>query len=117
MDEMLELEASALNSGDWTDLDDLMDRDEELEAAGRLNDEGGEEMDNEAGWHDEAALLDGDERRKLHDNVAPVKLVLAKIRKLAFKIICSMTVLLLAWKQILQDLKVPAMLLPHDVVT
>ncbi|KAG9316509.1 hypothetical protein JVU11DRAFT_2554 [Chiua virens] len=79
MDEMLELEASALNSGDWTDLDDLMDHDEQLEATGRLNNEGGEETDNEAGWRDKAALLDGDERRKLCDNVAPVKLVLAKV--------------------------------------
>ncbi|RPD60946.1 hypothetical protein L226DRAFT_570690 [Lentinus tigrinus ALCF2SS1-7] len=47
--------------------------------------------------------------------ICPMKMVLVKIRKIAFKIIYSTTKLLPAWRDILMELKLWEKLLPQDV--
>ncbi|KAG2345884.1 hypothetical protein BDR05DRAFT_848196, partial [Suillus weaverae] len=53
----------------------------------------------------------------LDKDIRPVKLALGKLRKLAYKIIHSTTIMLPAWYSILQDLAQPQMLMPRDVAT
>lgn len=43
--------------------------------------------------------------------------VTIQLRKLAYKIIHSTTIVLPAWRRILQDLKMPVTLMPRDVTT
>ncbi|GLB35657.1 hypothetical protein LshimejAT787_0212220 [Lyophyllum shimeji] len=91
---------------------------EDLET--RTTAEGDLEKDNVEGWVDEVALLDEEEAEKLSESVRPVRLVLVKIRKLAFKIIHSSTILLPEWRRIvagLEDPKLTDHLIPRDVST
>ncbi|KAF8165730.1 hypothetical protein B0H34DRAFT_643420, partial [Crassisporium funariophilum] len=60
------------------------------------------EKDNLEGWVNEVALL----------SVRPVRLVLVKIQKLAFKTVHSSTILLPEWRRVLTD-----RLSPRDVST
>ncbi|KAL6308918.1 hypothetical protein BKA93DRAFT_724755 [Sparassis latifolia] len=53
----------------------------------------------------------------LTENVRPVKLVLVKLCKLAFKIVHLMTITLPAWYATLNDLKVAERIMLRDVVT
>ncbi|KAG2742800.1 hypothetical protein P692DRAFT_201679365, partial [Suillus brevipes Sb2] len=79
---------------------------------------GSEELgDNVDGLVDEVAMLTQDERENLQNSIWPVKLVLVKLHKLAFKVIHSTTKLLPAWHSILQDLCIPVTNIPHDVAT
>ncbi|KAI4293806.1 hypothetical protein K525DRAFT_181459, partial [Schizophyllum commune Loenen D] len=53
----------------------------------------------------------------LRASLRPIKFMLVKLRKLAFKIVNSSTILLPAWKEILKDLNMRIKLLPRDVRT
>ncbi|GLB43472.1 putative protein dimerization activity [Lyophyllum shimeji] len=68
-------------------------------------------------WVDEIDALTTEERKTLHLAVLPVRRVLAKLRKLAFKIINSTTILLPAWKAQLAKLKLAIRIMPRDVRT
>ncbi|KIK77092.1 hypothetical protein PAXRUDRAFT_167828, partial [Paxillus rubicundulus Ve08.2h10] len=74
-------------------------------------------MDNDGGWVDEVELLTAEEKLELQENIMPLKLALVKVRKLAYKIIHSSTIVLPAWKNILKDLKMSATLMPRNVAT
>lgn len=94
-------------------------------------------VDNDEGWVDEFQLLEEEEREQLTDSIRPLKLVLVKVRfqnseqlqirltnqsswqlrKLAYKIIHSTTIILPAWKTILNDLELPIRIIPRDVST
>ncbi|KAG1729541.1 hypothetical protein EDD22DRAFT_788839 [Suillus occidentalis] len=76
-----------------------------------------ENDDNDDGWVDEEMLLDHEEHLELAANIRPIRLLLVKLRKLAFKIIHSTTILLPAWKEILKDLNLPQRIMPRDVST
>ncbi|KAJ8585006.1 hypothetical protein M405DRAFT_685010, partial [Rhizopogon salebrosus TDB-379] len=73
--------------------------------------------DNDDGFVDEVELLDDRERFALEKDIQPVKLALVKLRKLAYKIIHSTTIVLPAWHSILQDLSQAKTLMPRDVAT
>ncbi|KAG0703262.1 hypothetical protein DFH29DRAFT_786338, partial [Suillus ampliporus] len=73
--------------------------------------------DNDDGWVNEMDELADNERSMLEASILPVKLALVKVRKLAYKIIHSTTVILPAWRKILKDLKFTVMLMPRDVST
>ncbi|TFY51080.1 hypothetical protein EVG20_g11174 [Dentipellis fragilis] len=76
-----------------------------------------EESNEVEGWVDERAGMTEAEREELRTEVAPVKLILVKLRKVAFKIVHSMMILLPAWKAILTDLGQRERLIPRDVAT
>ncbi|KAG2031924.1 hypothetical protein BDR03DRAFT_819787, partial [Suillus americanus] len=76
-----------------------------------------DEVDNDDGFVDEVELLDETERAALKKEIRPVKLVLVKVRKLAYKTIHSTTIILPAWHAILKDLSEPQTLMPCDVAT
>ncbi|KAG0704201.1 hypothetical protein DFH29DRAFT_762254, partial [Suillus ampliporus] len=69
------------------------------------------------GWVDEVNLLSGHERKQLQRDIRPVKLVLVKLHKVAFKLINSTTILLPAWHKALRSLDMPVTLMPRDVAT
>ncbi|KAF8986601.1 hypothetical protein BDQ17DRAFT_1188015, partial [Cyathus striatus] len=73
--------------------------------------------DNSDGWVDEVAALSQAERKVIESKLKPVKLMLAKVRKVAYKIIYSTTDLLPAWIACLEELGQPIKLIPHDVRT
>ncbi|KAG2104739.1 uncharacterized protein F5147DRAFT_579790 [Suillus discolor] len=77
----------------------------------------GDDIDDNDGFVDEVELLDNQEQTVLQKDIRPVKLALAKLRKLAYKIIHSTTIILPAWHSILQDLAQPQMLMPRNVAT
>ncbi|KAG0705866.1 hypothetical protein DFH29DRAFT_799488 [Suillus ampliporus] len=101
-----------------------------------INDEGDRD-DDEDGWVDEAALLSANERAELIHSIRPIKVILIKVnmktltylamhllnniplqlRKLAYKILHSTTILLPVWKSILEDLKLAVRIMPCDVST
>ncbi|TRM62978.1 hypothetical protein BD626DRAFT_358107, partial [Schizophyllum amplum] len=66
---------------------------------------------------EELPNFEGAEEADLKDSLRPVKFMLVKLRKLAFKIINSTTILLPAWKESLQKLRMEIKLLPRDVRT
>ncbi|RDX40981.1 hypothetical protein OH76DRAFT_1306727, partial [Lentinus brumalis] len=68
-------------------------------------------------WVDEVATLSEEERAEFEANVRPVKLVLVKVRKLAFKIVNSPTILMPAWRDLCRELNMPEKLIPRDVPT
>ncbi|TFK85081.1 hypothetical protein K466DRAFT_471124, partial [Polyporus arcularius HHB13444] len=68
-------------------------------------------------WADKVESLTEEERAEFLDKVVPVKLVLAKIRKLSFKIVNSPTKLLPAWNTLCREVKLPERLVPRDVPT
>jgi hypothetical protein len=107
---------------------------EELTTADELIDNG--EESNEDGmedWVDEVGTLTAAERELLEESIRPVKMVLVKVgykmfyspdtepvlqvRKLAYKIVHSSTILLPAWKACLQKLKLPERIMSRDVTT
>ncbi|KAF8874913.1 hypothetical protein CPB85DRAFT_1206652, partial [Mucidula mucida] len=57
------------------------------------------------------------EREQLAKDVKPICLALVKLRALAFKIINSSTILLLAWRCLLRKHKIVKRLIPRDVKT
>ncbi|KAL1686623.1 hypothetical protein GGG16DRAFT_41121, partial [Schizophyllum commune] len=61
--------------------------------------------------------LTAEEQQDLKTSLQPIKFMLVKLRKLAFKIINSSTILLPAWKEILTELGLRIKLLPRDVRT
>ncbi|KAG1812698.1 hypothetical protein EV424DRAFT_1326917 [Suillus variegatus] len=73
--------------------------------------------DNDDGWVDEVEELDPDERLTLEKSILPVKLALVKLRRLAYKVIHSTTIVLPVWHKILEDLQAPITLMPRDVST
>ncbi|OBZ79481.1 putative AC9 transposase [Grifola frondosa] len=82
----------------------------------------GEEVDellevNEDDWIDEIELLTAEERANLEQSIRPLRLVLAKLRKLAFKMINSPTKLLPTWYTHLDALRMIARVMPRDVAT
>ncbi|KAF8550526.1 hypothetical protein OG21DRAFT_397980 [Imleria badia] len=79
--------------------------------------DGETEIDNDDGWTDEVGLMGEDEREEFTLTILPIKLALAKIRKLAFKVTHSSTVILPAWKELMRELRITVTFLPHDVAT
>ncbi|KAI0355815.1 hypothetical protein OH77DRAFT_1360058, partial [Trametes cingulata] len=71
------------------------------------------------GLIDELASMSDEEREEFLENVEPVRTVLVKagLRKVAFKIVNSTTLLLPAWRRTVEELKLPAKLIPRDVRT
>ncbi|KAF9043412.1 hypothetical protein BJ165DRAFT_1321606, partial [Panaeolus papilionaceus] len=68
-------------------------------------------------WDSEMSALSQAERLLLEQSIRPVRLMLAKVRKVAFKTIHSSTLLLPAWKRCLKDLGIAIRLIPRDVRT
>ncbi|KAI1789357.1 hypothetical protein LXA43DRAFT_872431, partial [Ganoderma leucocontextum] len=95
----------------------LADKIEDEERKTRLSlaqEEGLEgEMDNELEEDEDEDL--SEEEREEFEWVHPVKIALVKIRKLAFKIVNSLTKLLPPWHVVTAELNLPNWLLPHDV--
>ncbi|KAG6838862.1 hypothetical protein C0991_007838, partial [Blastosporella zonata] len=73
--------------------------------------------DDVDGWVDEMMLLEPEERAQLSKNLQPLRLVLVKIQKIAFKIIHLMTIFLPRWREIVRGLKIADRLIPRDVPT
>jgi hypothetical protein len=114
--ELLELSAG-------TDMEELL-----TVAEGGLGD--GEDADDVEGWVNEMDLLSAEESEVLRQSVQPVRLVLVKVRytlkftyrrdsrpsqlrKLAFKILHSMTKLLPAWHDYLKEFRFETELSPE----
>ncbi|GLB40081.1 hypothetical protein LshimejAT787_0705910 [Lyophyllum shimeji] len=90
---------------------------EELATAREADDDKTPEDDELGDWVDEVEALTAEERANLHLEILPVRRVLVKLRKLAFKIIHSTTILLPAWKSCLAKLKLSIRIMPRDVRT
>ncbi|KAF8220273.1 hypothetical protein L208DRAFT_1334794 [Tricholoma matsutake] len=102
----------------------LLDLAEDLEAEELImaqeNDEEDGEIDEDddlGDWVDKVAALTPEEQETLKDSIRPIKMVLVKLRKLAFKIVHSSTILLPAWKTCLEDLELVLWIMPRDVTT
>ncbi|OJT15390.1 Zinc finger BED domain-containing protein RICESLEEPER 3 [Trametes pubescens] len=109
-------ELRALTEGE--EEEEVVTRTESAATAG--NDDDGEVAvgdDNVDDEVDPMAQLTPQERAQFEIDVRPVKLILAKLRKLSFKIIHSTTRLLPEWKSVLRTLRLPEKLLPRDVKT
>ncbi|KAH9999544.1 hypothetical protein BJV77DRAFT_921615, partial [Russula vinacea] len=76
-----------------------------------------EKDDDIEGWIDEMAILSPADRTKLEADIRPVKLVLVKLRRIAFKIVNPSTELLPAWRQILIELALSDRIMPRDIST
>ncbi|KDR81145.1 hypothetical protein GALMADRAFT_1122685 [Galerina marginata CBS 339.88] len=96
------------------DLEERQPREALLEEIG--DDELGPDDDSEE-WIDEMAALSQAEREGLQNTLRPVRMILVKIRKIAFKTIHSTTLLLPAWAKCLEDLNIPYRIIPRDVQT
>ncbi|KIJ95065.1 hypothetical protein K443DRAFT_77205, partial [Laccaria amethystina LaAM-08-1] len=111
-----EKELLALSAG--IDDEELAMADEmmaETEEDDRLIDEDLNELDE---WIDEVSnKMTDEERLVLAANIRPVSCVLVKLRKLAFALVNSTTLLLPAWKSCLQDLELVIRIMPRDVAT
>ncbi|KIL55578.1 hypothetical protein M378DRAFT_51177, partial [Amanita muscaria Koide BX008] len=103
-DEMRELASNI-------DFEELLSRVEDI----RLGN--GSEVDDTEGWVDENMFLPAEERAQLDENIRPLRLILVKVRKLAYKIVNSSTILLPAWTSTLQELDMEVKRLPRDVST
>ncbi|KAG0692110.1 hypothetical protein DFH29DRAFT_818224 [Suillus ampliporus] len=75
------------------------------------------DIDNIKGWVDESTNLMAHEQEELHNNLQPVKLMLVKLHKLAFRIVHLSILLLPAWKALLEDLELKLCVMPWDVLT
>ncbi|KIK35580.1 hypothetical protein CY34DRAFT_34635, partial [Suillus luteus UH-Slu-Lm8-n1] len=73
--------------------------------------------DNDEGWVDEVSLLPEWERNELQREIQPVKLVLVKLHKLAYKLIHLTTVLLPTWHKVLCASGQAITNIPWDVAT
>ncbi|KAF9554477.1 hypothetical protein CPC08DRAFT_616191, partial [Agrocybe pediades] len=74
-----------------------------------------EAEDDVDGWIDEMAALSQAERNVLQESTHPVKLVLVKVRKLAFKVINLTMLLLPAWEEVIAQEKLKNKIIPRDV--
>jgi hypothetical protein len=122
--------------GESEALDDLLrelaegiEEEEEITLAESASDEDADEDDTE-GWVNELERLDVGDRVEAADQIRPIRFVLVKvrdtlemlpqltatfqIRTLAFKIIHSTTIILLAWHQVLEELKLASRLMLRD---
>ncbi|KAF8232632.1 hypothetical protein L208DRAFT_1271077 [Tricholoma matsutake] len=92
---------------------------EELIMAQENNGEDGSGKDNDSldGWVDEVEALTLEEHKNLEESIWPVKRMLVKLQKLAFKLVHPTTILLPAWKACLEDLNLAIKIMPHDVST
>lgn len=98
--------------------------------------EDGVDDDDEESWIDEVGTMNDEEQDEFEREVRPVKMVLVKvsrcvachvnkvqtllrrqIRRLAFKIVHSTTVVKPLWESILAERKLPNRLIPRDVKT
>ncbi|KAI0743017.1 hypothetical protein C8Q80DRAFT_1065845, partial [Daedaleopsis nitida] len=84
------------------------------EGTGTMADDDLDDPDDEV---DAMQDMTAEEREQFMEDVRPVKLVMAKLRKFAFKVIHSTNLLLPAWKSAVADLRMPFKLLPRDVRT
>ncbi|THH17103.1 hypothetical protein EUX98_g9192 [Antrodiella citrinella] len=73
--------------------------------------------DDDEGSFDERATMSAGERRQHEVDVRPMKMVLVKLRKIAYAILNSPTKHGPAWRKILSDLKLPERMMPRDVST
>ena len=105
---------------------------EEITLAEDETERGDDEVE-ESEWVDQLERLDARERDEAHDQIQPIRFVLVKVRpflivpnmhsplsqlrKLAFKIIHSTTIILPAWHEILEELKLECRIMPRDVST
>ncbi|KAF8837319.1 hypothetical protein BDN67DRAFT_860273, partial [Paxillus ammoniavirescens] len=76
-----------------------------------------DDVDHLHDWVDEIDELTEEERSELYQNIRPIRFLLVKLRKLAFKIIHSTTIILPEWKRTLGELKLPVRIMPRDVST
>ncbi|KAI6010339.1 hypothetical protein EDC04DRAFT_2580957, partial [Pisolithus marmoratus] len=89
---------------------------EEITCKIRDDDNGAlKEIDNNEGWVDELDDLTEKDWIGLEKSIWPVKLVLVKLQRLAYKIVNLLTIILPAWKEILRDLHMTISLMPRDV--
>ncbi|KAI6095004.1 hypothetical protein F5141DRAFT_1014115 [Pisolithus sp. B1] len=72
---------------------------------------------DDKGWVDEVAELTAEEQAGLEQRICPVRLVLAKTCKLAFKIIHSTTILLPTWHATCKETRKKVKQIPHDILT
>ncbi|KIL56936.1 hypothetical protein M378DRAFT_47886, partial [Amanita muscaria Koide BX008] len=77
----------------------------------------GSTTDDTDGWVDENAFLPPGECAELDENIRPLRMILVKVRKLAYKIVNSSTILLPAWVSTLKELDLDVRRLPRDVST
>ncbi|KAH9855425.1 hypothetical protein C2E23DRAFT_723914 [Lenzites betulinus] len=75
------------------------------------------DVDDEDGWVDEIAAMTDEERVMFQARVRPVRMTLTKIRRLAFKLVNSSTILLPAWKKRVAEAGLPERVMPRDVAT
>ncbi|KAF8817217.1 hypothetical protein BYT27DRAFT_7032389, partial [Phlegmacium glaucopus] len=73
--------------------------------------------DNKEGWVDERKEMTAMEKDELDESVGPLRLMLTKLRKAAFVIKNSTTIILPKWFSTLEDLGLSACMIPHDVST
>ncbi|EIW54546.1 uncharacterized protein TRAVEDRAFT_132641 [Trametes versicolor FP-101664 SS1] len=73
--------------------------------------------DDEDGWVDEIAAMTDAKRLQFQERMRPVRMTLTKIRRLAFKIVNSSTILLPAWKKRVAEAGLPERVMPRDVST
>ncbi|KAG2747580.1 hypothetical protein P692DRAFT_201668339, partial [Suillus brevipes Sb2] len=91
--------------------------DEERQTVDENPNKGTYDDDSDEGWVDEVQALTNEERKKLDVSIKPLRHILVKLRKLAYKLIHSTTLLLPAWKTILEELKLGDRIMPRDVST
>ncbi|KAF8221481.1 hypothetical protein L208DRAFT_1077567, partial [Tricholoma matsutake] len=75
------------------------------------------EDDDLGDWVDKVAVLTPEEQETLKDSIHPIKTVLVKLWKLAFKIVHLSTILLTTWKTCLEDLELVLRIMPCNVTT
>ncbi|KAF5324406.1 hypothetical protein D9619_011183 [Psilocybe cf. subviscida] len=66
-------------------------------------------------WQSVTAGMSAEELADLQESVQPVRLLLVKLRKIAFAIKNSSTILLPRWFALLEELKLRSRIMPHDV--
>ncbi|KAG2030877.1 hypothetical protein BDR03DRAFT_810762, partial [Suillus americanus] len=91
--------------------------DEERQTIDENPNKGTDDDDSDEGWVDEVQALTDEECKKLQVGIKPLRHMLVKLCKLAYKLIHSTTLLLPAWKMILEELKLGDRIMPHDVST
>ncbi|KAK7452739.1 hypothetical protein VKT23_012140 [Stygiomarasmius scandens] len=75
------------------------------------------EVDDTEDLVDEMELMNEQECNKVQRRVKPISVVLVKLCHIAFKIIHSSTLLLPAWRRVLEELEMIEKQMPHDVTT
>ncbi|GLB40642.1 hypothetical protein LshimejAT787_0805130 [Lyophyllum shimeji] len=79
--------------------------------------ERGEEKDNVEGWVDERKAMSATEQAELRKDVLPTRRMLVKIRKIAYSVKNSSTILLPLWHRLCREHGVAFKMLPRDVKT